>query len=200
MLTVSPSPGLNAGFRHVDASASGASFFGELMERISYESLIELVSYDPMTGLFINRVNRGKKARAGELSGHRRKNQAGVEYAHITINGRCYVAHQLAWLYVYGKFPDEQIDHINGIGTDNRIANLRECNPSQNMENIGISKKNTSGFIGVHFDKSQKKWVASVKKNGIYTRIRCCTKDEAIATRIRIKAIVHKFNPIQRVA
>lgn len=200
MLTVSPSPGRNAGFRPVDASASGASFFGELMERISYESLIELVSYDPMTGLFINRVNRWKKARAGELSGHRRKNQAGVEYAHITINGRCYVAHQLAWLYVYGKFHDGQIDHINGIGTDNRISNLRECDQSQNMENLGPRKNNPSGFLGVFFDKTQRKWVASIKKNGICTRVKCNTEAEAIAIRKRLKLAFHKFNPTQRAA
>ncbi len=175
-------------------------FYGEFMVLISHESLIALVSYDPMTGVFINRVNRGMKAKAGELSGHRRKNQSGIEYAFITINGRCYLAHRLAWLYVYGEFPKEQIDHINGNGTDNRIANLRECNQSQNGENCGPRKNNTSGFIGVYFDKNNKKWVAYIKKNGISTRVGCSTKDEAISMRIKMKSIIHEFNPTQRVA
>ena len=74
-------------------------------------------------------------------------------------------AHRLAWFFVYGEWPQKQIDHINGNKSDNRISNLRLATASQNLSNKGITKSNTSGYKGVSFNRTKKKWMASIKVN-----------------------------------
>lgn len=70
--------------------------------------------------------------------------------------------HRLAWFLYYGKWPKYQIDHINGIKTDNRIANLRDITRSENLQNQ--SKHRNGRLCGVYFHKSGKKWVARAPK------------------------------------
>lgn len=71
-------------------------------------------------------------------------------YRRTTIDGVAVLEHRLAWLYVHGRWPSQQIDHINGNRTDNRIANLREVSQSVNMRNLQGPKKNSqSGVLGV---------------------------------------------------
>lgn len=87
-------------------------------------------------------------------------------YITIGINRRYYKAHRLAWLHVNGEWPDVQIDHINGIRSDNRIANLREATVAENKWNSRPSVKNTSGVKGVSLDKRSGKWKVSICVNG----------------------------------
>ena len=87
-------------------------------------------------------------------------------YIRIRINTISYKAHRLAWLYVHGKFPNEQIDHINGITDDNRLCNLREATQYENMKNRNKFSNNKSGFKGVSFDSYAKKWRARAGLNG----------------------------------
>ena len=112
---------------------------------IDAPELRRLLSYDPKTGDFRWRVSRGGGVRAGDLAGTLHSGG----YWQIYVNNRLYLAHRLAWLYVYGKWPDKGIDHKNGIRTDNRICNLREATASQNGANKGRLTRNTSGFKGV---------------------------------------------------
>jgi hypothetical protein len=56
-------------------------------------------------------------------------------YVYIMVRGRMYAAHRLAWLYVHGEFPKDEIDHINRIRGDNRICNLREATHKENCRN-----------------------------------------------------------------
>lgn len=60
----------------------------------------------------------------------------------------------------------DQIDHINGDKTDNRIKNLREATNAQNGKNLKLSAKNTSGICGVSFDRQTGKWRATIKVDG----------------------------------
>jgi len=78
--------------------------------------------------------------------------------------------HRLIWLHHHGKFPENQIDHINGIRTDNRITNLRDVTNLENHRNQKQCNKNTSGVMGVVWNKKRQKWQAqiSVKKKNIY--------------------------------
>lgn len=69
-------------------------------------------------------------------------------------------------MYVYGRNPSDRLDHINGIKTDNRISNLRECTRSQNSANSNLHSLNTSGLKGVTFHKKSKKWQSAVKVDG----------------------------------
>lgn len=82
------------------------------------------------------------------------------------IFGRKYYAHRVVWALHYGGWPTEDIDHINGIKTDNMIENLRLASDSQNLANRGIPSNNTSGYKGVSFDKSRGKWEAYVTIEG----------------------------------
>ena len=77
-----------------------------------------------------------------------------------------YYAHQVAWLWVYGEWPTSQIDHINRVRSDNRIANLRMANDSENGCNKGMQRNNQSGFTGVWFANWRGKWEASISKDG----------------------------------
>lgn len=113
--------------------------------KIAAERLRELIAYDPITGVFQWKVDRGFTARAGRVAGCLHQ-----DYWRIKIDYQPYQAHQLAWLYVHGVWPTYEIDHLNEVKTDNRIVNLADKTRSQNMHNIsGPRRTNTTGFRGV---------------------------------------------------
>ena len=123
--------------------------------------LKDLLYFDPVTGLFARRRSRSGK-RSGTLSG----TATSAGYVSIGIDRKKYQAHRLAWLYVYGVWPGGQIDHINGGRNDNRIDNLRDVLPSQNMENYHVPHKtNKCGLLGVHFHDAGG-WRAQIRING----------------------------------
>ena len=127
---------------------------------ITQSQLKKILSYNSDTGVFTWNMSR-KKCRIGDAAGS--INQLG--YVIIkTPHGR-YKAHRLAWLYIHGSFPIEQIDHINGKPSDNRISNLRDVNAIQNSGNSKLYCNNTSGRVGVHWSKDRKKWHAHIKVN-----------------------------------
>jgi len=74
--------------------------------------------------------------------------------------------HRLVWAFVNGKWPNDQIDHVNGIKNDNRLINLREANNSQNNMNKGKQSNNTSGFKGVSWHKLRNKWRSDIRVDG----------------------------------
>lgn len=117
------------------------------MPEPSQELLIQLLDYDPDTGLFTWKVDRGGRAKAGSSAGYR----ASGGYIQIRINYTAHLAHRLAWIYVNGEPPHYLIDHRNGIRNDNRISNLRQCNNSQNQFNSGNRGKTNTGIKGISF-------------------------------------------------
>lgn len=94
----------------------------------------------------------------------------GIDYA-------MFRAHRVAWAIYYGEWPSSQIDHINGVRTDNRIENLRVVTQQENMRNLKMSKTNTSGVTGVSWVGSKGKWQATIsvgnrnKYLGLFTSI-----------------------------
>lgn len=125
---------------------------------ITQDRLKELLLYDELTGKFTWRSNN-KRRKAGEAAGN--KDNRG--YWKIGLDGKAYSAHRLAWLYVYGHWPEIHVDHANLDKIDNRIANLRLATISQNTANHAISSRNTSGFKGVTWNRSAGKWQAFIK-------------------------------------
>ncbi len=91
-------------------------------------------------------------------------------YLDLRVDRKLYKVHRLIWFIHYGEWPKNQIDHINGITTDNRICNLRDVTNQENQKNRGLGKNNTSGFLGVHKSKNSGKWFASVTINGVTKR------------------------------
>ena len=117
---------------------------------ITQARLKELLSYDPETGIFIWVVGRqgidGVNEQAGTLhEGYRR----------IRVDGMCYRSHRLAWLYTYGSFPLNQLDHIDHNRSNNAISNLRLADVEQNNRNASKHKKNSSGVTGVYWHKGK---------------------------------------------
>jgi hypothetical protein len=114
---------------------------------LTAQRLRELLDYDPATGVFTWRVYRSGNAKQGAVAGSIDRNGYRVF---------CFAKHgmqaggRLAWFYVHGRWPNGVIDHINGVVDDNRIANLRDVNTAQNLQNIKRHRKqNKSGFLGV---------------------------------------------------
>ncbi len=115
--------------------------------------LKRLMSYEPETGAFV--WISGLRAGVEAGSWHSRG------YKTACIAGRSYKCHRLAWLYVYGVWPADEIDHINGIKHDNRIVNLREATRRQNMQNMVNPKQgNKTGLRGV--SPSGRKFMARI--------------------------------------
>lgn len=124
--------------------------------------LKELLSYNPITGKFFRVIGRKGGGSAGSEAGY----DGGKGYLKIRIDGREYYCHRLAWLYVHGEFPCSEIDHINRDKLDNRLINLRAVSHVENMKNKSAYKNNTSGVLGVCWNKNAKKWRATITADG----------------------------------
>lgn len=128
---------------------------------LTAEKLRELLHYDPATGVFTWKVRTSTRVKVGNLAGC--PNNEG--YLQIRLHSRLHKAHRLAWLYMYGEWPEDQIDHINRNRSDNRISNLRDVSHKQNNQNKSKAGNNTSGHQGVYRYKLDSKWVARIKHN-----------------------------------
>lgn len=115
---------------------------------LTTEQLKSRINYNPETGEFSHATRKS----AGTVNSN--------GYLKIEVFYKKYAAHRLAWLWVYGKFPEDQLDHINGNKLDNRIANLRECSATENNRNVGKRSTNTSGYKGVA--KVGARWRATI--------------------------------------
>jgi len=121
------------------------------------QELRDVIDYNKDTGVFV-----WKKSRRGIKTNVPLGTNNGFGYLRITVFGKSYYAHRLAWMYVYGEFPN-QIDHINGIKHDNRIQNLRNVTAQQNAQNkIKAQKNSSSKMLGVSWHKKAKKWQAHI--------------------------------------
>jgi hypothetical protein len=129
---------------------------------LTQEYLKEILEYNPESGLFIWKVRKSRRSAIGSGAGTRSKKG----YFSISIDSKVYRSHRLAWLYVYGKFPENGIDHINGNPSDNSIHNLRIASQQSNNKNVTTRCNNSSGYKGVSFDKNTGKWKAQAQVNG----------------------------------
>lgn len=130
----------------------------EKQKFVNATDLKGLLSYDEQTGEFYWLVKRGRGIKPGDIAG----SIAPIGYRLISVNGRFYYAHRLAWLYVFGEWPDGQIDHINGVRSDNRITNLRSVSNRENHKNTKLRSDNTSGVNGVYWSNVRSKWIAQI--------------------------------------
>ena len=126
-------------------------------EALSAVRVRELLRYDPNTGVFTGRKRQlHMKNNEGSVAGCILTTTG---YRQIMVNKRKHSAHRLAWLYSYGRWPQQQLDHVNGDRADNRLSNLREASPAQN--NANKSACNSTGFKGV--SRSGRSWYATFR-------------------------------------
>lgn len=129
---------------------------------ITQARLKELLYYSPSTGQFFWNVSRGNQMRRGDRAGTQRADG----YWLIRIDGVCYYAHCLAYLYVHGSLPSDVTDHANADCSRNPIANLRPASYAQNQWNARLRRDNTVGLKGVSFYKPNGQYRAQIKRLG----------------------------------
>ena len=159
---------------------------------IDVELLNKLFEYDELTGILYNKINRSSNSREGETVGTYMNNG----YLKTSINDREYLIHRLIWFLNYGYFP-EQVDHINGDRSDNRLSNLRESNDKLNQENLRSAKSNNKlGLLGVfkRLSRGKVKYVSKIMLNGKSKWIGSFdTPEEAHKAYVEKKRELHRF-------
>jgi len=152
------------------------------------DNLKDCYSYDSETGLF-TRIKPSQGAHVGRVC--KTKNNNG--YILVVLMSQPYLAHRLAWLYVYEEMPKGFIDHINGIKTDNRIDNLREVTNAENIQNQTKPRKdNTTGYLGV-YNADGNKFFARIKANSTIHHLGTFdTAEQASNAYLEAKRRLHK--------
>lgn len=147
---------------------------------LTYERLKKLLSYNPETGDWKWLMPINKRTLIGDAAG-----TISVHgYRIITIGGVKYRASRLAYLYMNGSWPPDEMDHKNRCKLDDRWDNLRVVSRSQNALNRDLQENNTSGARGVHWDSNREKWFAQVKVDGVNHSIgRFDSFEEAVVAR-----------------
>lgn len=162
-------------------------------KKISQGRLKELLHYDPDTGVFTWKIATSNRVKPGNIAGS--KGPDG--YIRIMVDSRLYLAHRLAWVYLYGVWPDKELDHINGKRSDNWRSNLREATRAENRQNSIVRPDNTVGFLGVSPDRS--KYRAQIGVDGAIIKLgRFDTPEQAHQAYLAAKAKFHKFQPTPR--
>lgn len=111
---------------------------------LTADELRRLIRYDPATGSFTRRVRMGQYPE-GSTAG----TVASVGYIRFCVSGRYYLAHRLAFLYMTGRWPAALVDHVNGDPLDNRWANLRQADDTENARNRRVRSDSRTGVKGV---------------------------------------------------
>ena len=128
----------------------------QIAEKLTADILRSILDYDPETGKFDWRNNRRKAGCLDNFGYHR-----------IQVLGKLYKTHRLAWLHYYGEWPEQDVDHVNGVRSDNRIANLRSATKGQQSQNVASPDRKSGLPRGVS-------WCA--KSKGYRAQIRCENK------------------------
>lgn len=158
---------------------------GVEMAELSFAEVDALLKYDPETGKLFWKVRtpemfKDGKQSASHLCARWNSRYAGKEalaadnghgYLCGSVQGRVYRTHRVIWLIVTGEWPADQIDHINGQKKDNRFANLREADTTENHKNMPLCSRNRSGVVGVHWDEKRQKWQVQIKVDGRHTHL-----------------------------
>lgn len=149
-----------------------------------------LMAYDPGTGIFTWRHTlRGKCQQGSQIGAPNAKGYLGLMY-----DGRRLLMHRIAWLYVTGHWPRGQIDHINGVKSDNRIANLRDVDASVNAQNRRAPTGNNKagGRLGVTLRPAMGRYQAQILVEGKNVSLGCYdSPEQAHAVYVEAKRRLH---------
>lgn len=158
------------------------------MSELSHQKLLEYLIYYPLLGLWEWRnpsiMNKRPRTTVGTISVY--------GYRIITINGTKYRSGRLAWFYMTGEWPTQEIDHDDRDKINDKWDNLRDLFRSENALNRDLQSNNTTGVRGVYWSEERQKWVVQVKKDGInYSGGRFDSLSEAIVVRDSVALELH---------
>lgn len=131
---------------------------------MTYELANLLFYYDSESGKLYNRIRR-RLAKANSEAGCIVTTADGNTYRCVTYRNKRYLVHRIVWLLCKGKLPDNQIDHKDGNGLNNKLDNLRDVSNLINGMNQKKTARNTSGVMGVHWAKENNKWRVRISVN-----------------------------------
>lgn len=123
---------------------------------LTQEKLKSCLSYDPETGQFTWLVRLSNYTVVGDIAG----SIDSYGYVQIKLFGISYKAHRLAWFYMTGWWPKDQIDHKNRIRHDNKWLNLREASQTENSQNQSVSFSKTNELKGAYEHKGM--WMSTI--------------------------------------
>jgi len=129
------------------------------MEQITHKDVLD--TFDFSDGNLIWKKKTGPRSKIGHVAGHLRKDG----YVQIKFQHKLYAAHRLIWFLIYGEWPKNEVDHIDGNKSNNRLENLRDVTKSQNQQNRLKTKQNSTGFKGVFFHPKSNKWMSKITVN-----------------------------------
>jgi hypothetical protein len=159
---------------------------------ITQDLLRQLVKYDAATGAMSWLRPTSRRITAGALLNT--DHTGGYLYGRIA--GFKAGVHRWAWLYVFGTWPPE-LDHINGVKTDNRLNNLRIATRKQNTANVPLRQDSSSGFKGVSWHKEKGRWRAHITVDGRHLSLGYHSTPE-LAHQAYLKAANIHFGPFMR--
>ena len=133
---------------------------------LTAERVREVLDYEPETGILTWKAPlKFSSRKAGTVAGS--KNDQG--YVTIKVDNVLYRAHRLAWLYMHGEWPDNEVDHRNGIRDDNRMANLRDVSCQVNSQNqlrakrLAVPSPFSTGLLGTYFNRRRQLFIARIQ-------------------------------------
>jgi hypothetical protein len=157
------------------------------MSELDSTRLRELLRYNARTGAFVRRHSRGSRPAGGINAGG---------YHQISVDGRLYYGHRLAWLYAYGEWPDGCVDHVNGDRSDNRLLNLRVGTRGQNLQNMR-RPKSTNPYLGVSLHRASGLWHARIQVQGVAASLGYHkTPEAARRAYVTAKRNLHEFGTL----
>jgi hypothetical protein len=164
--------------------------------KIDPETLRTLVRYEPETGKLFWLPRHGNASFNTAWAGKEAFTFVRSDgYRVGSLFNLGYYSHRVVWAIVYGEWPEGQIDHINGVRSDNRFTNLRSVSSFENKRNIKRPVHNTSGTIGVAWEKGTKRWRARIVVDGVRINLgNFDTVEDAAAARKEAEA-KHGYHP-----
>ena len=150
------------------------------LDNFSVDLFKSLLDYNPITGNLIwKKRPRSSFPSLGDCKAWNTKYSCkpagclnGKGYCQLPVNGIKYLAHRIIYFMFHGIMPDF-IDHIDGNRANNKIDNLRSVTHSENLKNSKLYSTNTSGFTGVYWCNTSKKWKSTIKVDGKAVHLGC---------------------------
>ena len=126
---------------------------------ITHERLLDILHYDPETGIMKWKIKRGRS------HGREQAGYLGPDgYWRVVVDCKPCLRSRLAWFYMTGRWPRSLIDHVNMARSDDRFANLRQATRSQNNANTPVRRRSQTGFKGVRPRRGR--FVAQISAGG----------------------------------